>query len=362
MADLEALLVLEEACFSSDRLSKRSFRHFIQSPQSTLLVVESEQNVVAYGLVWHHKGTRLARLYSLAVAPDMRGGGIAGGLLNSLERNASDRGRLFMRLEVAKHNERAIALYQARGYRIFGEYSDYYHDHTDALRMQKQIRKLQMDVAHRLIPWYQQTTEFTCGPASLMMAMASFDTGIVCSQLLELDIWREATTVFMTSGHGGCHPLGLGLAARRRGFEAQVWVNTDQPLFLEGVRSDHKKTIMSVVHTQFAEQCAESGVSIHYGEVSQDEVENWLQQGYAVLVLISTYRLDGKKAPHWVVVTGVDDLCFYLHDSDPDMEDKAMLSIDYQYVPIAREDFARMSAFGATRLRTAVAIRPSSVF
>lgn len=362
--DLDALMSIEAVCFDNDRLSKRSFRHHIQSEHSDLFVAESSNDnainrLLGYGLSLYHRGTRLARLYSMAVLPEARGLGLAKNLLQRLEHAAAEQGRLYMRLEVAKNNKVAISLYEASGYRIFGEYSDYYEDHSDALRMQKTIRQVQSTGINFLTPWFQQTTEFTCGPAALMMAMASLDPDSPCNQTLELDIWREATTVFMTSGHGGCHPFGLALAARRRGFEAQVWVNSDQPLFLDGVRSGDKKRIMTVVHHQFVEACRDEGVSIHYRDVSQFQVEKWLRNGYAVLVLISTYRLDGKKAPHWVVVTGIDESCLYVHD--PDRDKKRQLPIDCQYVPIAREDFDKMSAFGANRLRSAVAIRPEQL-
>ncbi|HAJ44136.1 MAG TPA: ribosomal-protein-alanine acetyltransferase, partial [Alcanivorax sp.] len=42
-----------------------------------------------------------------------------------------------------------------------------------------------------------------------------------------------------------------------------------------------------------------------------------LQDGEVAIVLISTWRLDGRKAPHWVVVSGADRECFYIHDPDP---------------------------------------------
>ena len=42
-----------------------------------------------------------------------------------------------MRLEVAVGNAGAIALYKKLGFTQFGMYTDYYDDHTDALRMQK---------------------------------------------------------------------------------------------------------------------------------------------------------------------------------------------------------------------------------
>lgn len=363
MADLEDLLTIENACFSNDKLSKRSFRHYIQSDHGELIVAQdkesgSSQSVLGYGLVWCHQGTRLARLYSLAVLPSARGRGVAQQLIAAVESAAAERGYLSMRLEVAINNASAIALYKAGGYRVFGEYSDYYEDHSDALRMQKTIRHIDADAGgvSRATPWYQQTTEFTCGPASLMMAMASFGENIQCNQMFELDIWREATTVFMTSGHGGCHPFGLALAAKRRGFEAMVSLNTNQTLFVEGVRSDNKKRVIEMVHNQFLQQCHGQGVAINYEDVTQYQVESWLNEGFAVLALISTYRLDGKKAPHWVVVTGIDDTCMYVHD--PDVDTRSQVKIDCQHVPIARDDFARMSVFGANRLRTAVAIRP----
>lgn len=358
--DVTALVSLEHACFTNDRLSQRSFRHYVKAEHSELFVAEnpdteSPVKLIGYGLIWCHKGTRLARLYSLAVHPEARGLGLANSLLNALEIKAAERGRLSMRLEVAEHNDAAIQLYKKRGYRIFGEYNHYYEDDSDALRMQKTIRTIKGDSIRRNTPWYQQSTDFTCGPSALMMAMSSLDETWQCNQGLELDIWREATSIFMTSGHGGCHPLGLGLAAKNRGFESIVMVNQQGPLFIDGVRSSDKKAVMALVHEQFVEKCQTQQVQVQYEEVSQHQIEQWLETDFAVLLLISTYRLDGKKAPHWVLVTGMDELCFYLHD--PDVEEQSQVAIDCQHVPIARSDVEKMSAFGSNRLRAAVAIK-----
>lgn len=354
--DLDALEEIEKACFDIDRLNRRSFKRWIQAEHGILLVAVLDANVVAYGLVWCHRGTRLARLYSLAVLSRLQGRGLARQLLEALEAEALQDGRLFMRLEVAKHNVKAIRLYESMGYRVFGEYSDYYDDHSDALRMQKTIQQSAMDELKRVTPWYQQTTEFTCGPAALMMAMASLDPNLHLDQSLELDLWREATTIYMTSGHGGCHPLGLALAAQRRGFEVCVHLNTREPLFVDGVRSEHKKSIMKAVHARFQEQAeACDAIRINYADFDHRQLVRWLQQDYAVITLISTYRLDGKKAAHWVTVVHADEHCLYVHD--PDIDSPQQLAIDCQYKPIARDDFHKMSAFGSGRLRTALAIR-----
>lgn len=353
--DLEDLVTLEEASFSADRLSRRRFQHWIRASNRVFLVVEDAQRVLAYGLVFLHKGTRLARLYSIAVSREARGKGIGRELLLALEKGAVEKGRLAMRLEVAKENRGAIALYESMGYRSFGEYHDYYTDHGDALRMQKRIRRI--DPGHILqpVPWFRQSTEFTCGPASLLMAMASLDKHIRPSQELELDIWREATTIFMTSGHGGTHPLGLALAAKKRGFDVSAHISTEKPLFLEGVRTEKKKEIMRTVDKQFRERAKKEKIKVHYTDLTQSQIAAALERQYAVIILVSTYLMDGRKAAHWVTVTGMDEECIYVHD--PDVDEKLQDTLDCQHIPVAREHFAKMSTFGNDRLRTAIILK-----
>jgi len=242
LTDLNQLVTLEESCFDTDQLSRRSFKHWITTEHRALLVADMEGTIVGYNLIIYHPGTRLARVYSLAVAPQHRGEGIAKLLMSAGEQAASDAGRLYLRLEVSVDNTSAIKLYEWLGYKKFGIYRDYYQDHKDALRYQKRIRRYHGNFQHRSVHWLRQTTPFTCGPASLMMAMHGLNRSYQPSQEEELSLWREATTIFMTSGPGGCHPIGLALAAKRRQFTVEVWVNQTGPLFIDSVRSDEKKT------------------------------------------------------------------------------------------------------------------------
>lgn len=138
-ADLDALLELENRCFTTDRLSRRSMRHFLVSPSATLIVAEEGGKLSGYVLVLFPPRTSTARLYSIAVAPHMSGRGIGPQILAAAERAAARRGRRVMRLEVHDHNTRAIARYEKSGYRQFGRYRDYYDDHGDALRFEKPL-------------------------------------------------------------------------------------------------------------------------------------------------------------------------------------------------------------------------------
>ncbi|TLM75653.1 GNAT family N-acetyltransferase/peptidase C39 family protein [Microbulbifer harenosus] len=352
--DLNQLCALEESSFRGDRLSRRSFRHWIKTDNRVFLVAEQDDTLLGYVLVLLRRGTRLARLYSLAVGPAGRGKGNGKALLTAAEDASSRSGRLYMRLEVAEHNSAAIALYQQLGYRTFGSYANYYEDSGNALRMQKRIRYRPENLHTAEVPWYGQRTEFTCGPAAAMMAMAGLDPSYTPNASDELALWREATTIFMTSGHGGCHPIGLALALQKRGFNCEIYLNQSGTLFIDSVRNPKKKMVMEQVDADFRQEAAEHGLRIVEQDFTQGQCQHWLEQGALVLLLISTYRLDGKKVPHWVTLTGMDSECFYVHDPDVDDEDNPL---DSQYLPIARDDFALMSMFGKERLRTAVVIK-----
>jgi ribosomal protein S18 acetylase RimI-like enzyme len=352
--DLDALEALEIANFETDRLSRRRLRHWIRAENRIFLVAEPDGQLRGYALALFHGTTRLARLYSIAVAASARGQGIARQLLQTLEERAAERGRFFMRLEVAQDNQEAIRLYESAGYAAFDTVPDYYEDHRTALRMQKIIRQVHEPAHRQAVPWYQQTTEFTCGPAALMMAMSALDAELPPRQSLELELWREATTIFMTSGHGGTHPMGLALAAHRRGFAVETFINRKGALFTEGVRQSAKKHILTLVHRQFLDGMKETGLPIRYRDVTQQEIEQCLAQGGLVVVLISSYRLDRKKAPHWVTITAADEECFYVNDPDPSIEEQT--GLDCEDLPIDRRDFEHMSQFGRQKLRAALLI------
>ncbi|WP_218312730.1 GNAT family N-acetyltransferase/peptidase C39 family protein [Alteromonas antoniana] len=354
--DLPLLLKIEQQCFATDRLSRRRMRFYIDAPHAVFVVAEKGTELVGYGLLLMRRGTQLTRLYSLAVLPEARGLGIAESVIGRLEECALARGKRFMRLEVSEQNLGAIRLYERLGFEQFGVYSHYYEDSSDALRMQKVLSS--PDISHKgdVFPWYQQTTEFTCGPASLMMAMHHLEPDYEMSQTNELAIWRRATTIFMTSGHGGCHPVGLALAAMDAGFDVKVWCNREFPLFVDGVRSQHKKEIIQAVEAEFLSEAKARSLDIEYSDWSLASLAAEVQSGAQVICLISTYSFDKRKAPHWVALTDADEHCFYLHD--PDAEDEPPM--EFQHIPVARDDFNRLASYGTRKVRTVVLLRQES--
>jgi len=139
LADLDALVAIEQAVFTTDILSRRSFRRFLTGRNATAIVAEHGGKVAGYALVLYPPNSKLARLYSIAVAPHSGQRGVGPLLLEAAEEAARRRHRQAIRLEVHEHNTRAIARYEKSGYRLFGRRRDYYDDHADALRFEKPL-------------------------------------------------------------------------------------------------------------------------------------------------------------------------------------------------------------------------------
>lgn len=59
----------------------------------------------------------------------------------------------------------------------------------------------------RTLPYFAQTTWFTCGPVALMLAGARLGTAQPVDRRAEVALWREATTVHAPAGPGGCEPF-----------------------------------------------------------------------------------------------------------------------------------------------------------
>jgi len=347
ITDIPALVSLEQRCFETDRLSERSFRHLLKRGKASLFVYDEGERLLGYSLVLFHQNTSMARLYSLAISPESRGKGIAVKLMAASEMDALERGVVSMRLEVHVNNSTAIALYHKLGYRDFDIFPDYYEDHAAAIRMEKALAShLSPDISR--VPLYNQTLEFTCGPASLMMAMKALSPELELSRRLELRLWREATSIFMTSGHGGCSPFGLALSAAHRGLHVEVFTPGDAVMFIDSVRSEEKREVIRIVEEDFLQEIHQLGLPLHERQLPLDEMEQRFRNGDIPIVLISAYRLTGDKSPHWVVICGFDERFVYIHEPFVDT-DEGKTDTTCFGIPVPRHEFERMRFYGSRR-------------
>jgi hypothetical protein len=168
---------------------------------------------------------------------------------------------------------------------------------------------------HLDLPFYRQHWNYTCGPASLMMAMKHLDDRVRPDRDLEIDIWREATFVAAR----GTSRYGLAYAAAVRGFSARATSSTGGIDFQERLVSILDTSEMQLLRDQFAERrarCSRLGVRDRQGAITGDSLRRSLERDRVPLIVTSALFYCDDDLPHWVAVTGMDDAFLYFNNPD----------------------------------------------
>jgi hypothetical protein len=209
----------------------------------------------------------------------------------------------------------------------------------------------------RRVPYYNQTTDFTCGPSSLLMAMKALDPKSDFSRTHELQLWREANTIFMGSdGHGGCGATGLALAAHRRGFAVEVWVNHKGTLLGSRPKTKDRAKVMSLLQQADLAEMKRLKIPYRIGARSIDDLRRDMAGGALPIVLVSMEYIHQDPTAHWVVVTGIDDETVTVNDPwiSKDLGHTARTATDYV---VPRTEFPAMTAYGPRKERATVLVR-----
>jgi ribosomal protein S18 acetylase RimI-like enzyme len=354
-SDVDEIFALEHRAFATDRISRRSLRRFVTSPTAALLVATRQGMLAGYALVLFRRASNTARLYSIAVSPEHSRRGIGVALLAAAEEAAIKRDRMFLRLEVHEKNAAAIARYKKSGYRLFGRRFEYYEDRGNALRLEKRLAP-KLPRAVRPPPYFHQTTEFTCGPACLLMALAWADRTLRPSPALEFRLWREATTIFMNSGPGGCEPYGLAVLLKRHGLDPEVHVSRRGPYFLDTVGSEDKRRVMRLTQQEFYRESLELGIRTCLTPLRESALMAAFDSGAVAIVLVSGYHMIRRSVPHWVFAFGHEGRCVLMHDP---ATTRAPLSRPAAGASLAVPwpAFEHMARFGRDELAAAIVIR-----
>jgi ribosomal protein S18 acetylase RimI-like enzyme len=354
-ADVDAIFALEHRVFATDRISRRSLHRFVTSPTAALMVAARHGALAGYALVLFRRGSGTARLYSIAVAPEHSGHGVGVALLAAAEEAAISRDRMFLRLEVHENNAAAITRYKKSGYRLFGRRFDYYEDRGNALRFEKRLTPKLPRLAHPP-PYFHQTTEFTCGPACILMALAWADPSLRPSPALEFRLWRDATTIFMSSGPGGCEPYGLAVLLKRHGLDPEVHVSRRGPYFLDTVGSEDKRRVMRLTQQEFYRESVELGITTRLTPLRESALMAAFDSGAVAIVLVSGYHMIRRRVPHWVFAFGREGRCVLMHDpattSAAPRHSTAGASLAVPWPA-----FEHMARFGRDELAAAILIR-----
>jgi ribosomal protein S18 acetylase RimI-like enzyme len=353
--DIDALVALEQRVFATDRLSRRSLQRFLKSPSAELIVAEEGRGLAGTAIVLFRPRSVVARLYSLAVAPQAGGRGVAPMLLEAAESAALARGCRVMRLEVHHTNNAAISRYRKGGYRQIGRSAGYYEDGGDALRFEKRLAP-EVTALGNAPPYFHQTTEFTCGSACIMMALGWANARFHPTPAFEFQLWREATTIFTGPGPGGCEPYGMAVTLKRHGLQPEIYVSRPGLYFLETVNSVDKRRVMELVQAEFQREARALDIPTHLTPVSESVLMDAFDAGSVAIVLVSGYHMVPRGKPHWIFAFGRRGQHVFMHDPAA-LRDERGMAVAAETYALPWSAFERVTHLGRERLSAAIVIR-----
>lgn len=138
-ADFSRLCELDQMCFSEAvAYVPEEIAFSLAQPGTFAVVAEQDEEVVAFVLVSRRRRL-LGHIITIDVHPEFRRRGIGAHLMEMAEQRLRKEGATRVVLEVATHNQPALAFYGARGFVQQRLLPRYYRDGSDAYLMEKAL-------------------------------------------------------------------------------------------------------------------------------------------------------------------------------------------------------------------------------
>jgi hypothetical protein len=199
------------------------------------------------------------------------------------------------------------------------------------------------------VPYMRQTTDFTCGTASLSMLLAG--SGLIAepSRAQELALWRQATTVV------GCDPYGLAVTAGQQGLHPLVVINTQDTLFTEDLKNEQERELRAFIQAGFRDEVGQWGIETELRAFDIADLRAVLASGGTALVLVDTVLVTGDLCPHWIFAHSLHHDAeageyFLIHDPWTEWE-QGESWVDAYNVPLTADALDKIAWTGTPAVR-----------
>jgi hypothetical protein len=209
-------------------------------------------------------------------------------------------------------------------------------------------------------PYYSQTSTFTCGAVTALLASELRGSGGFADdggdRDREVDFWRRA------SNYPTCEPIGLAVALRESFDDpegtapVEVFLDLDGPVLLESYTERFDRAFRTELQEQSLRKALASDVGVRRDRVGVDEIAARIEGGELALMLIDLEPMYGFSVPHWVLGHAAADGVVVIED--PWIAASwGETWVDAHELPIALADLDRMLAWGVEGYRGVVFIR-----
>lgn len=144
LSDVPAISRIETDSFESPWSAHEITKDVTAGGNVFFVVADDDGAVIGFAEMRNIAGE--AQVYNIAVAPEARGRGTGEALLRHLIKQAEEIGCSLINLEVRAGNTEALGLYNKLGFRETGRRRKYYGGKEDAVLMEMDIVKVEIDV------------------------------------------------------------------------------------------------------------------------------------------------------------------------------------------------------------------------
>jgi hypothetical protein len=204
-------------------------------------------------------------------------------------------------------------------------------------------------VTHDEPPYYAQTSTFTCGAVTALLASEirgsrgfSVDGN---NRDREIEFWRQA------SNFPACEPIGLAVALRGSIDDAagtapvDVFLDTNGPTLLGIFPDGFDRKFREELQADSFRQALSSDIAVYRDRLSMDELVTRIQAGELARLLSDTQLMYGFAVPHWVLAHSVEPGLVIIDDPTVSFS-WGETWVDAHELPISVDDLDCMVAWG----------------
>ena len=170
------------------------------------------------------------------------------------------------------------------------------------------------------LPYYPQTSEFSCGPACVLMAMKHFDPKIKMNRHLEYEVWRKCNMI----GIRGADPFGLAVPLIDAGFEVRLVtqrkkVVEEKPwrhrLLRHFSREEIELSFCGMRENQ--RRALNRNLAVQYKRPLIADIVRGVRDEFVPIALVHMGVVHHLNIPHWVVIADADGERVVFNDPYP---------------------------------------------
>ncbi len=170
------------------------------------------------------------------------------------------------------------------------------------------------------VPYYAQSSEFSCGPACVLMVMKHFDPRLEIGRELEFEVWRQCNMI----GIKGADPYGLSVPLIDAGYEVRLITENRRTVDYKPWRrrllrhfSSEEIELSLFGMRENRQRAISRDLPVTYKRPVVADLIRGVREGLVPIALVHMGIIHSLNIPHWIVVTDADEQYVVFNDPYP---------------------------------------------